>query len=144
MRMLLLLLFLATATVVAKRPTNLPPAEPDGDCDGTPFGHKEMWKCGIKVADQHFDGNNDGKLSAQEVRTVFDHFLSWGAKAVFRVAVGRLEDHVEDCAENPGDDVTSESFNKYKDACFPKQEQRCKIKNYLCDPAALELKMPVY
>ena len=140
--LVLLLLFFIFAA--AKRPENLPPAEPDGECDGVPFGHEQLWACGINVADKHFSGDNNGKLSAHELRVVFDHFLSWYAKSIFRVAVGKLEDHVEDCAVNPGDEVTRESFFHYRDACFPLQSQRCKIKAHLCDPAALELKKPVY
>ena len=138
------LLLLLLLLVSAKRPENLPPAEPDGECDGVPFGRQQMWDCGVNVADKHFAGDSNGKLSAHEVRVVFDHFLSWYAKGIFRVAVGKLEDHFEDCAVNPGDEVTRESLFRYKDACFPEQSQRCKIKNYLCDPAALELKKAVY
>jgi hypothetical protein len=139
-----MIMLIAVATVSAKRPENLPPAEPDGECDGVPFGHQEMWTCALRVADEHFAGNGDGQLSAHELRVAFDHFLSWWKKGIFRVAMGVLEDHVEDCTELPGQDVTYASFVKYKDACFPKQDQRCKVKRNLCDPAALELKIAVY
>jgi hypothetical protein len=130
--------------VVAAAHRALPPAEPDGDCDGTPFGHKQMWDCAVNVADKHFAGNKDGKIQPHEMRAVYDHFLSWWAKSAFSVAVGNLENHIEDCAPGPGQPVTHESFVAHKDKCFPKQSQRCRIKSYICDPAILELHTKIY
>lgn len=136
----LLLLLLA-----AVHGTQLPPAEPDGQCDGIDFGHQQMWDCALNVADKHFAGNNDGKVSIHEMRVIYDHFLSWFAKSLFRAAIGRLEDSVSECSGAAADsEVTFRSMMDTKDRCFPQQSHRCRLKTYICDPAAIELNKPVY
>lgn len=113
-------------------------------CGQTVFGREELWRCAINVADRNFAGNNDGKISVNEMEIVFEHYVPWAARQLFKWVYGDLRDHLAECAPGPDQAVTRESFEAKRAQCFNDPGRLCKVKEFICDPAAAEFKKPVY
>lgn len=117
------------------------PADPEGTCYDerlrreVPFGHEEMWKCAIAVADVN---PKDGHISGAEIDAVEKAHMSMAERWAVSAASGDTRHHLRDCCGSFFGSITKESMLRYKDTCVPRQADRCMLKT-LCDRAAAAL-----
>ena len=100
-----------------------------------PFGHAEIWKCALVVADIN---PKDGHISGVEIDAIEAKYMSLPERWAAAAASGDTRHHLRDCCGSYFGSITREYMMRYKDTCVPLQADRCMLKT-LCDRAAKAL-----
>ena len=128
--LLILTLTVAPAVFASRDPAHT--AEPEGNCDGAPFGRKQIWDCVLNVVDT----DRNGRITASEVDSALETYLYRTERWLLRAAAGNTAQHMEDCCGSADCVMTYDTVIQHTDTCLDTQKNRCRFKEKVCDRAA--------